>query len=462
MAFDWNRVVQFLANEQTYNGPLSIGLAGECDTMVDDAKKLRVFPVPPNSAKPAEMDNADWLEAKRKAMIVNTCAIWYSNQDNNYLPDEQIRFYMASIITCLTAGVLTSRNGENDGGWMLASAEETATFYDGSNQVLRDAFTVHFRAAGTKAMITSVATMNGACKINWWKENHHVGQGAPSGFYKKVADAIRPKICPNVSENDFWHMCHTTSKWMSTRAVLTQLGVINILHTTPVIQGRPGHTFEAAVDAGLRINSTPAGTARLALANAIAKIAFKSLTGSLMPGLTDFLTLSAEYQRVMQNPAYFHMGGPYLTGATTRAPPNGSQAGIAFNDDIYNNMLGRLGTWVDVQMRASTLNRSPHIANKKYKTCSDFDEHYYNLLVEMKRATKININALNIRQGYSGVADSWIAVTNAFGLSRNQNVLNALQEAAQHEAVHNPPHPNNGDPNQGNDGEEDDEGGLEL
>lgn len=358
---------------------------------------------------------------------------------NRNAPAEEISFGISAIIVGLQAGVIASSGGSPDGGWVQFDGEPEKSLDAASASGAHDAAAAitQLRAEFDELMsrsvddqrLSHVAIMLGACKINWWKENHHVGQGAPSGYFKKVAPAMREKIAPDMADEAFRTCCHTYSKWYSTLAVLSAFGIEDTKEFEPVVPTKEGCSFKVATDAGLRIDSNPSGTARLFLAHAGATLAFKSVFGALMPNASDFVTVAAAVGEVRRARVRYHTGAAYLCGAKNR----GTDA-RPYDDMEYAGYLGRIGTYLSVMVPKSTLMASPHLANGKYQNYPDFDPSYEKLLREMKTKMKVDIRDLKMSSGYAGAAASYDTIMLAFDMKANDAVRTTLANAAVSEA----------------------------
>ena len=88
---------------------------------------------------------------------------------------------------------------------------------------------------------------------------------------------------------------------------------------------------------------------------------------------------------VLANPALYHIGASYLTGA-----PRAN-----FNDEDYARFLGRLGTFVSVLFPKATLCSSPHITAVKIQSYEDSSIEWKQLL-EAFKARQIDLSQVAV------------------------------------------------------------------
>lgn len=102
--------------------------------------------------------------------------------------------------------------------------------------------------------------------------------------------------------------------------------------------------MKATDDVMLRLKSFPAGTARLGIVYALASRLLKHPTAALLSDPGSFSSIPQERQKVLENPAKYHIGADYLTGRRE-----------AYEDTVFSEYLGRAGTWGSYFARGITL-----------------------------------------------------------------------------------------------------------
>jgi hypothetical protein len=79
----------------------------------------------------------------------------------------------------------------------------------------------------------------------------------------------------------------------------------------------------------------------------------------------------------------------YLTGTKN----------AAYSDSIFDNFIGRLGTFIQVISGKSTLANSPHFAPAKVESALDYDPTWRNILMQVNRAREA-VNAQQVTMEY--------------------------------------------------------------
>jgi hypothetical protein len=77
----------------------------------------------------------------------------------------------------------------------------------------------------------------------------------------------------------------------------------------------------------------------------------------------------------MSNPATYHVGALYLTGTRNSS----------FSDNLFDNFIGRLGTYIQIMAAKSTLCASPHFSPFKVESAPGFDSTWRNILTQIHR-----------------------------------------------------------------------------
>ena len=84
--------------------------------------------------------------------------------------------------------------------------------------------------------------------------------------------------------------------------------------------------------------------------------------------------VAAKMDMVKANPASFHVGAYYLTGA-----PRAN-----FEDSEQDLFLGRLGTFARVNFKSASLCKSPHLTDHKVQGYGDYDPTFRDQLNGLK------------------------------------------------------------------------------
>jgi hypothetical protein len=193
-------------------------------------------------------------------------------------------------------------NGVPDGDWYEASQANLIT---PENKTL-------FTESINRHILTTAATVICAPKVNYLLMNHHVGQSPERntavGYVQKVLSLKYDIPLPPIVK-----LAHMLGHYASTRYILSIADIANILGTGPRMV-EDVYEIHFADDAKLRFNTPPAGTHRLAVCCEAARRLCKYQFSHLCPHIEDFYELPGWRERVMSNPAIYHVGALYLTG----------------------------------------------------------------------------------------------------------------------------------------------------
>jgi hypothetical protein len=261
-----------------------------------------------------------------------------------------------NIATCLT---------EPDGDWYESNHAFTLT----------DEQITSILPKTTRESLTAAITIITATKVNFWLMNHHVGQtgdrNVAAGYVQK---ALTTRFGSPLPANVV-HVAHMLGHYASTRFVLERANIPSILPTEPrAVEAEFELRF--ADDAQLRFSAPPAGTHRMNVCFEVARRLSRYSFAHFCPQVSDFSVLPAWREQVMANPATYHVGALYLTGTKN----------TAYSDSIFDNFIGRLGTFIQVISGKSTLANSPHFAPAKVESAPDYDPTWRNILMQVNRA----------------------------------------------------------------------------
>jgi len=188
-----------------------------------------------------------------------------------------------------------------------------------------------------------------ATKLNWWATNHHTGTPRLQGYSRKVAIAL---LNLEVRGEDVTaSLMHTIGHWVSTKRILTLLGIKGIKKVEPFVAG-DAITLTPTEDVTIRSKSMPAGTHRHVVAYAVIRRLSEHIIAPFSPVLLDVSGILVRIEEVMKNPVRYHVGASYLTGKKAHD----------FADTDANHCLGRLGTFIRHFAPKSTIAKSPHLS----------------------------------------------------------------------------------------------------
>lgn len=369
--------------------------------------------------------------------------------------DHERTFLLAAAAVALKTGMIRDRNfapennsdvdgnlSDPDGDWTHADTDLLTAAMGHADHV------EYIRQAINEKTMQEAASIIVGTKVNWFKENHHVGQGGKESgaFAKKVINTL----CGEGADKKLLKVAHIAGHWASTRGVLQMLGLGGIIDTDPVVA--PEAVLRATDDVKLRLRSCPAGTGRLAISYALASKMLKHPVAVMCPNVDAYGLLPSVHAQVIANPAKYHLGAAYLTGSRAR-----------YDDINYREFLGRAGTWGDIFMAKSTLMKSPHA--KTYRDADDYEPDFEQICKTFKADRTAQLKeqmaafkktTLRPGAGYAAVCDRFNIVANADALE----VIKILQEQADQDTnnpVVNPVVNPNQDVDQGQDSDNDDE-----
>jgi len=181
-------------------------------------------------------------------------------------------------------------------------------------------------------------TLLTATKVNWWQQNHHVGQGGFQGYAHKVVHALfgDAAVKDDTVYQNVWKLGH----WADTVGILGKLGVEGL--------GNGFASFPAAADdVKLRVKSYPAGTAKVGICVAIVRRAVNGIFSGALPvppGLAELADMSAN---IMNNPVAFHVGASFLRRGTGRQ-----------SADIDEDLIAWCSAYVHALAKSSTISKA--------------------------------------------------------------------------------------------------------
>lgn len=406
------------------NGSFETGIAISTERSIEDKLKLNVI-----NAYERWDDRADRSKDKpvkyaiptdaRGTKLMNdlTLLALYTQCGDDKKDDFDTTLLVSGAAALIQTGMICHSENDKDrpdGAWKFSTAQPFEV-----NDSIRASIARIVEICSPENMKKAM-TMVVAMKVNWFKENHHVGQDQSNSgaYFKKVLRATYgDKSTTAESKRDTFHRL---GHWASTREVLRCLKVDNIIEVTPVFKSTA--TILGTDDVSLRLKSMPAGTGRLSIAYNLAIKMLMHPTGIFVPNPHEYAGLYATVQRIKLDPAKYHIGGDYLCGARA-----------AYDDNVYESLLGRVGTFGTVYMPKSTLMASPHA--KKYLSASDYDADYYQMLRAFRAARDKQLQEkLKIFSEINVLGSSEYEVTcEGLNIKPNGEAINVLSEIIKRE-----------------------------
>lgn len=146
------------------------------------------------------------------------------------------------------------------------------------------------------------------CKVNYWKTNHHTGQGVVTSYLLKLFKLWGIEGIDEKTKQLVWKCAH----WFDTRVVLFGLG---IKLPPPDSAVAWGSLVTAGEDVLLRISSNPAGTAKWADGYALIKLALATAEGAIILGPLVTLTKKDDETATALKSGFpqYHVGSEYLS-----------------------------------------------------------------------------------------------------------------------------------------------------
>lgn len=395
------------------NGDIATGIAQGTEAQLESEEKLAVVSI--LAVIPATPDKAASIQYHSKEDTIKlTLALLLDKCIKAKTSDDHTAFLLQSANVALSLGLICTHQGKPDGDWTIEreDAVKPEMVTEERGNLITDALKA--------CSVTRAATIIAATKVNWWKENHHTGQGPNSGRYiTKAFIALTEKATSFPAQ---WKtVVHRAGHWCSTRVILAALGKPDIIQVTPLFATK--HKIVATDDVRLRLESAPAGTGRLSILYAICKSFLLSPVFYMCPNPDDYMGIKSQYLAMMETSSAHHVGGAYLTGRKA-----------AYCDTDYSSKLGRAVTWMKAFIPHSTIKDSPHAKNAEMY--EDYDAEFSSAIEAFKRTAKDrNKEILKILNAGGKVnVDGPNAVLRAWGLTPNASINEAVAKKATDDA----------------------------
>jgi hypothetical protein len=161
--------------------------------------------------------------------------------------------------------------------------------------------------------VSIVVTMIVATKVNLFAMNHHVGQGEITGYAKKAFNVFFPNADSDIVSDI--SVIHMVGHWASSIRIFSFLGIKGV----KVPKGDSLKIVcEIPDDIQLRINSYPAGTAKVGVAIAILK---RAVNHRLFPALYHEGSIQELVHTavvIREHPMRYHVGARYFADKTVK------------------------------------------------------------------------------------------------------------------------------------------------
>jgi hypothetical protein len=394
---DWNTVVQNLSR---VNGRTQIGIAAGVDPELPEYERLIV---PALDAEESVKD--DW------ARIVIHSALGVAQAAK--IADEKV------VVLMVSAAVALYKSG------MIGKTSDIRTIKSASDRKIlpsldvsrSDFFQKVAREAVKENRLQEGALGAFSTKVNYFATNHHVGTAELQGFPRKVVSTVylADKGAAEEVIQRYYKPLHIIGHWGCTARILTHLGFKEIRRPLlePVV-AEPAQNqklqISATRDVTMRVcnQSVPAGASKFGLCIAIIRRLFRHPMVVFVPGIANIATVAAMQGELAKQPLAAHVGSHFLIGR---------QAATQFND-AAEQVIGRLGTFICLTSPRSSIAKSPHLADEKYREYEDFDPNWHALLVQYKTASVIAPEAAKgvLAQLTGGLAAGDAPVLNAEAL----------------------------------------------
>lgn len=220
-------------NIPVVNGAVECGIAAGIDPSLADSRKLVVFVL------------------KDQGVAICKAATLRQAWASHCLGADEVKKTL--IVNAIAVGIDTGIFSGADGDVILMLATNDLTEVAQYDDEIAKRITVE--------NMRTALTVVSSTKINWWMMNHHVGQEDFSGYAHKVCKMYYPKYTGGKE------LFHQLGHWASTLRVLRSMLPTTEADMLRVVQPifNPTANIVLADDAGLRMDSFPAGTHRVSV-----------------------------------------------------------------------------------------------------------------------------------------------------------------------------------------------------
>lgn len=182
-----------------------------------------------------------------------------------------------------------------------------------------------------------------ATKATFWQTNHHVGQGSFTGYIRKVVKSVfgDDAVKSNEVFNCVWKLGH----WADTAKVWAIAGISNLTQVAPK-KGK----ITVAIDAQMRFDSFPAGTAKVSVCAAVVRKIMSSLFFYVLPPIPGLSSLLNEYASISADRAKYHIGAAHF-----------HKTGKKASCEVSEDLLTYCSAFIHAAYPGTTMSRSPSL-----------------------------------------------------------------------------------------------------
>ncbi|XP_066962379.1 uncharacterized protein [Macrobrachium rosenbergii] len=303
-----------------------------------------------------------WVDSSLDQTAAATKAARIIYKRFNKKSSNAVRNWMANGAYAVIFGGLVAIgpvDGKEDGDWLNTAQGDMASVED-------------TRAILNPNMVKSCVTLALAGKINYYKMNHHTGQGCAQGYTKSVMTKVfgqHKSVDERVEDEDNRKkIMHTISHWCSTLLVLGSTMPLRYAQATPLRDIHPVNKnwlYKIRPTEYIQITtSPPAGAGAVGIEKAIAGMLASNMMFYLFPDPQGLSQVMDRFDTIVQNPFIYHVRSHYLTGFSKRA--------------LKPEVLGMLVSWVREFCPNSTVAKSPYCkANVGFRDWRDYKYNDY-------------------------------------------------------------------------------------
>jgi hypothetical protein len=213
-----------------------------------------------------------------------------------------------------------------------------------------------------------------ATKVNFYSSNHHTGQTVVSGFPAKVSKLLYPNIDLGLMTD----VLHVLGHWCNTSMAFKIFGLIN--KATGIGHGN-GREVKLLDDFKLRLNTNPAGTAKLGLCYAALNRLRNTPLIGCVPNVEVLQNVVRTYKKVMSNRIAYHINAGVISGEPREI----------YDDNMFDSALAILATFTMKLFPNSSINKSPIISGPngdRYKDLEGYNVQFEKTCIAYMRGNK--------------------------------------------------------------------------
>jgi len=156
-------------------------------------------------------------------------------------------------------------------------------------------------------------TLGVMTKVTWWQTNHHVGQkiGDFQGSIGKYVGSLAAKLNVTLKTETYRKAIWRLGHMFSTKTVL---GIWGIIRTDKRVEDWISKALSPGRDIALRLNSSPAGVAKITDCCVAIRAMSRSAISKMYPFSEEMSELIRASEEITHEPAAYHVGAQYLIG----------------------------------------------------------------------------------------------------------------------------------------------------